>query len=318
MNTLISTKLRLSAAGVIVGLLLSSAAQAIPSLDPLSVGAAPTGAGQGLEGSWYKLANDAHFSNYIYTETDPGSSRHGETDAIKNFGWGTGIWAATDIADIVAGRNPYVTATANTLGSVSYSNNIYNNTLSGGGYGAPWAPDYARPLTPIVGGANTCGMAGSADICDREQNYAALFSGYIYIATAGLYDFGIFADDGFIFNLLGANSTSLSMKHNAVAGSSGRGFYGLGEENGNPDVNGILGGVGLSVGYYGIDLAYFNRLEAGVIDLGWRGPANVTWTGIPPDQLYNNAPEPSSIALVTLALAGLWGSQKRRGAAPSA
>jgi hypothetical protein len=312
MNTLNSTELKRSVASVVAGLVFCSAAQAIPSLDPLSLGVAPTGAGQGLAGSWYKLQNDAHFSNFSYTETDSTSPRFGETAAIKTFGWGTGIWAATDIADIVAGRNPYVTATASTLGSVSYSNNIYNNTLSSGGYGNPWAPDYNRTLTPIVGGANTCDLASeAAAACSAEQNYAALFGGYIYIATAGLYDFGIFADDGFIFNLLGANGTSLSMQHNAVAGSSGRSFYELGSENGN------AGGVGLGAGYYGIDLAYFNRLEAGVIDLGWRGPANATWTVIPPDQLYNNAPEPSSFVLVSLALAGLWGSQKRRRAASS-
>ena len=122
-------------------MVLSSVACATPALDPLRIGSAPIGDGAGLAGIWYKVNNNTHFSNYSYTETDPGSSRYGQTDAIKKFSWGTGIWAATDIAAMASGDNSYVTATASSLGSVSYSNNIYNNTVNSGGYGNPWAPD---------------------------------------------------------------------------------------------------------------------------------------------------------------------------------
>nr|WP_315209115.1 PEP-CTERM sorting domain-containing protein [uncultured Albidiferax sp.] len=314
MNTLTLKKLSLTAVCVGAGLVFSGAAHAIPTLDPLKLGsgATPSGAGAGLAGTWYKVDNSANFSNLVYTETDPTSSRYGQTDAIKNFSWGSGIWAATDIADIAAGKNPYVTATASTLGAVSYSNNIYNNTVSSGGYGNPWAPDYDRTLTPIVGGANSCNVAtGNTAACAGEQNFAAVFTGYIYVATAGVYDFGVFADDGFLFNLLGANGTSLGMGHNSVVGSTGRDMYSLADENSTTGVN-------LSVGYYGIDLSYFNREEAGVIDLGWRGPGATAWSVIDNDVLYNNVPEPSSIALIGMGLLGLWSSRKNRRAAPRA
>lgn len=311
MNTLTFKKISLAAVCVGAGLVFSSAAHAIPTLDPLNIGSAPTGPGAGLAGTWYKVDNNAHLSNYSYTETDPGSSRYGQTDAIKNFSWGSGIWAATDIAAIAAGNNPYVTATASTVGAVSYSNNIYNNTINNGGYGNSWAPDYNRTLTPIVGGVNSCNVATENTApCTGEQNYAAVFTGYIYVATAGVYDFGVFADDGFLFNLLGANNTSLSMNHNSVVGSPGRDMYSLANENGSTGIN-------LDVGYYGIDMSYFNREEAGVIDLGWRGPGATAWSVIDDGSLYNKVPEPSSIALIGLGLLGLWGSRKTRRIEPS-
>lgn len=304
-------KLSTIAVCVCASMVLSSVAQATPTLNPFSMGSVPTRTGAGLAGTWYKVDNNAHFSDYSYTETDRGSSRYGQTDAIKTFNWGTGIWAATDIAAIAAGNNPYVTATASSLGSVSYSNNIYNNMVSSGGYGNPWGFDYAHALAPIVGGANGCNTSTQTTAaCAGEQNYAGVFTGYVYVATAGIYDFGVFADDGFLFTLLGANNTSLAMNHNALAGSSGRDLYSLADKNGAT-------GIDLGVGFYGIDLSYFNREEAGVIDLDWRGPGATVWSVIDSTVLYNNIPEPTSIALMGLGLFGLWGSRKTRRTAPS-
>lgn len=288
-------------AALCLGMVLASAAAATTvTLNPLATGSAPGGSvAGGLSGTWYKVQNDARFSNQVYTDAN------GTTQAIKNFGWGTGIWSTSDIASIASGSNPYVTQTATSTGKISYANNIYNNTEASGAYGS-WGEDYARTLAPIVGGVNGCPLQSEAQSlaqCGGELNYAAVFSGYLYVGTAGLYDFGVFADDGFTFTLTGLNA-SLSMEHNTVAGSSGRGLYELMAMNG-------IDGLYLEQGYYGIDLSYFNRLEAGVIDLGWRGPGATAWTTIDEDDLYNKVPEPASVALFGAALAGLWGIRRR-------
>jgi hypothetical protein len=284
-----------------LGMVLASAAAATTvTLNPLATGSAPGGGtAGGLSGTWYKLQNDAHFSNQVYTDGN------GTTQAIKNFGWGTGIWSTSDIAGIASGSNPYVTQTTTSTGKVSYANNIYNNTEASGAYGT-WGEDYARTLAPIVGGQNNCPLQTEAESlaqCGGELNYAAVFSGYLYVGVAGLYDFGVFADDGFTFTLTGANA-SLGMEHNTVAGSSGRGLYELMAMNG-------IDGLYLEQGYYGIDMSYFNRLESGVIDLGWRGPGATAWTTIDEDDLYTKVPEPASVALFGAALAGLWGMRRR-------
>lgn len=278
-------------------LALPSAGAAVLTLDPLASGSAPNGASAGgLQGSWYKLSNDAYFSNYVYTDET------GRTDAIKNYGWGSGIWAVSDIASAI--HSPYVTATATSVGAVSYANNVYNNIEASGAYGQ-WGEDYQRALAPILGGANTCPLGSEANAhCANEYNYAAVFSGYLYVAEAGLYDFGVFADDGFRFTLTGGNG-SVGMEQDFVGG---RDLYELLQLNG-------LDGLYLEQGYYGLGLEYFNRLESGVVDLGWRGPGATAWTSIDPGNLYNDVPEPATLALACLALLGLGSARRRQASA---
>jgi len=274
------------AALVFAGLTLATSAHATPTLDPLLTGAAPSSAGSGLSGTWYKVEDQARFSNYLWQEgTAPAT-------AIKNFSWGTGIWSVGDVAAIASGQNPYVTATTTSVSAVSFANDIYNSTYST----SPWRVDGTRPVAPIVS------VSGGG-----EENYAAVFTGYIYVAIAGIYDFGIFSDDGFSFSLLGANG-SLQMSQDSVANSTGRDYYSLADENG------LTGSLSLGVGYYGISLSYFNRLEAGVIDLGWTGPDGA-WSVIGPENLYatdpTQVPEPASLALVALGLAGIWSLRRK-------
>ncbi len=255
----------------------------MPALDPLTTGAAPAAGSQGLAGTWYKVSDDARFSNYKWSEAGAAPTE------IKNFGWGTGIWSTMDIADIAAGKNPAVTAIATSTSTVNFANNLYNEA-----YGqSPWRADGVRPIAPIVNAAG-----------GGETNYAAVFTGYLYVATAGTYDFGIFSDDGFSFSLTGVNG-SVGMSHGDVAESTGRNYYSLSQEAGSE------GGVNLQQGYYAINLNYFNRLEAGVIDLGWSGPDG-KWTEIPADVLSNNVPEPGSLALLTAGLLGVWGARRKR------
>lgn len=258
------------------------AANAALVLNPLATG--PAAIGSGLTGTWYKVDDNAKFSNYVW-----------EGEKIKDTGWGTGIWSISgDWAQITAANSPYVLGTANSTGAVRFANSIYNTTYLSGDYGV-WAMDYVRPLAPIVGG-------------NAQENYAASFTGYIYVGVAGLYDFGVFSDDGFAFTLAGGDG-SLSMGLDSVAGSPGRVSYTL------TDKNGLAEGLLLGQGYYSIDLRYFNRLEAGVIDLGWKREGD-EWRSIEDDFLFAQTPaqvpEPATALLIGLGLLGIWAM--RRGA----
>ena len=298
---------------LMASLLVGLSTQAAPLLNPIVAGAARPGTeGGGLSGSWYKVNTDARFSTYSYTETDPDSPRWNQTGPISSFSWATGIWSVGDIAALATGNNPVVTATASTLSAVSFANNIYNNTVVSGGFGSPWAPDYTRPLAPLLGGQNSCALTTvPTPGCALEENYAATFTGFVYIPVAGLYDFGVFADDGFMFSLLGAGGSHLDVGQPDLVGSSGRGFFSLAAAVAQGDT------IELAQGFYGIDLSYFNRLQGGVIDLSWRGPADTEFTVIDPTDLYNAVPEPGTLALTALALAGLWfGRRTTRAQAP--
>lgn len=281
-------------AALCTGALVSTAASAAPlTLNPLYTGAAPSGStAGGLSGNWYKFQNDAYFSNYVYTDET------GRTAPIKDYAWGSGIWAASDIAGAI--NSPYLVSTATSRGTVNYANNVYNNVEASGAYGS-WAEDYQRPLAPIVGGANGCGAGAEAvTACASEFNYAAIFSGYLYVAVTGTYNFGVFADDGFNFLLTGSNG-SIGMEQDFL---NGRTLYDLVAMNG-------LDSLTLEQGYYAIGLSTFNRLESGVIDLGWRGPGATAWTTIDPGSLYNAVPEPATLALTCMAMFGLWTARRR-------
>lgn len=284
----------LSASATLFTALICVGAQAAPvALTPLFSSPAPGLASGGLAGTWYKVKNDAKFSLATW---------NGET--IKDTAWGTGIWSASDIAAIAADPRPsYVTASTTTVGAVSYANNIYNNTFTTGAFGT-WEPDHTRVLAPPVGAANACTLSNQDAVeCANEQNYAAVFTGFLYVATQGLYDFGVFADDVFNFSLTGLGG-AFGIGHEAVAGSPGRVFETLLAQNN-------LDGLELSQGFYGIDLSYANRLEAGVIDLAWHGPGQTPWRTIGDPDLFRQVPEPATLVLMTLGLLGLWWMRRR-------
>lgn len=272
-----------------------AALPAAAGLVPLAGG--PAGTGQGLSGSWYKVDDSARFSNHVY-----------QGQAIKDYGWGTGIWSVGDIAQIQASGSPLVQKTAQTVSAVSFANDIYNSTAQSGNYGS-WNLDYARAVAPVVGpGTSDCPTAPEAASCD-QWNYAAVFTGYLYIAAAGFYDLGIFADDGFSFSLHGAGGATWSMVKDSVAGGSGRSSHSL------ADTLGMGSGLELGAGFYGIDLSYYNRLQSGVLDFGIKSRDGF-WQTVGEEQLFaelpHAVPEPETAGLLLAGMAGLWLSRRRQ------
>lgn len=250
-------------------------AHAAVALAPLS--AVVAGSGGGLTGNWFKVKDDARISNVSYND---GTT----TQAIKDFGWGTGIWSVLDLTAATDSSNGWVTATATTTSAVSFANNIYNNSVAS--YGS-WVEDRDRTLVPVTMG---------------DTNFVAMFSGYLYVAQAGVFDFGVFGDDGFSFTLTGLGTSTAPLVKSSVVNSPGRELLEMQD-------------VSLQAGFYGISLDFFNRLEAGVIDLVWR-PAGGEWDTIDSSVLYaqlpgdgvtsNGVPEPGSLMLVVLAMASLF------------
>ena len=271
-------------------LLAFAPAQAALVLSPLVNATAATG--QGLSADWYQVDGAARFSAY-----DDGTGT-----PIGAHAWGTGIWAvSTDLPLITAPGSTLVTDRLHTVSAVSFANQTYNDWAAGQLYGT-WAMDHARPLAPLL------------DPTGPQENYAAVFGGYLYIAATGAYDLGVFSDDGFAFRLLGAGQ-SLAMGLDTLLGSPGRVAYSLADRNGLQP-----GELVLEAGYYGVELQYFNRLEAGVIELNWQQGAG-PWEPVDARFLFAELPaavaEPGSAALAALAL-GLAGWFGRRRASASA
>ena len=252
-------------------------AQAAGVLSPLSMEAA--GTGTGLTGKWFKIDDNAKISNVVFTD------ENGTTQAIKEFGWGTGIWSVKDLAAATNPANGWIQAMATTISAVSFANHTYNNSVPS--YGT-WVQDMDRPLTPASMG---------------ETNFVGLFSGYLHVEKAGVFDFGVFGDDGFVLTLTGAGGIStVPLVKSEVIGSPGRELLEMED-------------LELGAGFYGISLDFFNRLEAGVIDLVWR-PVGGEWKTIERGNLYsslppNGVPEPGSLVLVVSALASLFAMRRR-------
>ena len=270
---------------------LAQPAAATLMLDPLSSAAYVTGGG--LAAIWSQVRDDYRFSQQTWVE--PGQS----AQAIGNFNWGTGIWGTVDIAHVhnLSPTDAALVGRVSAVSAVSFANQTYNDIVGSGSYGT-WGYDYQRPLAPIVAQTGV------------QTNYAASFGGFVYIAEAGLYDFSLFADDGFTFALTGANGV-LGVNRETLAGSStGRDHYTLSGANGNSAVS-------LGSGYYGIQIDYFNRLESGVIDLALWGPQDQGWHSISSDRLHVSIPssvvsEPGMLVLLTLGLIGLGSRQRGR------
>lgn len=275
---------RLSLLTAIAGLALASGSvQADPiQLDPsLSIDTAVTG---GVHAVFRSVAADSQFSTIYWddgsascadagTRTEACFSNTAPDDpdsdfvAIGSLGWGTGIWGLKDWAAVQAGDVGSSLDFSGTVATVNHGNEQFNEN---------WADGW--------------GMANALPGSTSEENWIAHYSGYLVITEAGAYNFGVLYDDGFFFTIYGADGQSETISSDFILGARDR----LGFDT----------DLFLSEGLYRFELGAYNRLEAGVVQLGWKTPDQEELTLIPEDHL-RQIPLPGTFGL--LALGGLIG-----------
>ncbi|MHB8741677.1 MAG: hypothetical protein ACYC9L_00995 [Sulfuricaulis sp.] len=165
------------------------------------------------------------------------------------------------------------------MSDINAGNDLYNQD-----WGSSW------------GYANMPPLFNSGD--PNQENYAGHVWGYLSVPTAGNYNFGALYDDGFSFTIWGANG-SQSM---SVDGLNSR------------DRLGFASNLAMQPGLYRYDLVGYNRLQAGVLNLGWwYGPTTSDFAVIPQTDLYT-APVslPPAAWLFGSGLLGLIGIARRR------
>ena len=111
------------------------------------------------------------------------------------------------------------------------------------------------------------GIAKSAgiDVCDREENFALTFNGYIRIPEDGLYVFYLSSNDGSVLYLDGTLLIDNDFPH------------------GNIEINGTMA---LKAGFHKIKLGYFQQGGRKNLKLSWKGPG-MEKEEIPADNFFH-------------------------------
>lgn len=239
--------------------------------------------GQGADAHFVKIDDNWHGSTVLWNEA---TQTYGQGQPIGSYQWGTGLWGIPDWQAAIGGQIPAVQSWSGTAAQINYGNDLYN-TL----YSQEWGPASSLPIS-------------------GQTNWAALFQGYIRITHADWYNFSVLSDDGFFFNLFGANGAQASMSRDYLNPRDRHAFGSL---------------LQLDPGLYRFELGAYNRLEAGVVDLRWQYARNddVTWylvptehllgLGLPPTEVsVSDVPEPASALLALLGIGGLACIRRRR------
>ena len=198
-----------------------------------------------------------------------------------NQSWGTGIWSLADQAQVMglASNDPVVVQTlATRVTQINFADQRFITD-----WGASWIMPQLAPIFSNTG--------------ENQDNWASRFSGYIAITAPGAYNFGVLYDDGFRFSLFGAGGNSLAIQNDGL----------------NPrDRLGFSEDLLLSPGLYAYQLDAYDRLEAGVVQLGWTTPQSANWSVVPQEHLFASPiPEPSVPMLMLAGLAAIGLASRR-------
>jgi hypothetical protein len=232
----------------------------------------------GADAQFLRIDNSWSGSSVLWNEATgeygPGGTPIGETS------WGTGIWGIADFQTVLAGGVAAVDAWSGQVANINFGDGCYNQSWSGTWGAAELVPMFTAGVGCADGDTDPAGS-------NEEDNWISWFTGYIRITEAGDdYNFGVLYDDGFFFNLYGADGQA----------------YSIGMDYLNPrDRLGFDDEFALSEGLYRFELGAYDRLEAGVVDLRWnRGGGD--WTLVDPERLHS-VPEPGPLGLLLAGLA---------------
>lgn len=236
--------------------------------------------GNGVNSHWVQVQNTWQGPGY-----DPTSSSATALDGISS------LQDANAALGLTSGSSGFMRSANAVMSTVNAGNDLYNSL-----YGATW------------GMANMPPLFNTGD--PNQENYAGHITGYLAVTTPGQYNIGVLADDGFSFTIFGANgSESMSLD-----GLNSHDRYGFGTSP-NPNFSSTCDcNLDLGQGLYRFDLVGYNRLEAGVLNLGWWvGPNNWAFQTIPQGNLFTApVPLPAALWLMASGLVGLLGLARRR------
>jgi len=200
----------------------------------------------------------------------------------QQYGGISGLQDAATALAMNSGDSGFLRSADAVMTNINAGNDLYNQL-----YSATWG---AADMPPLFNSGDP-----------NQENFAGHMWGYISIPTAGEYNFGVLYDDGFSFTLWGAGA-SQSMSVDALNSRDRKGF----------DNN-----LALQAGLYQFDLVGYNRLEAGVLNLGWwTGPTTSDFSIVPQENLFTSAPVtvpvPAAVWLFGSGLMGLYGFARRK------
>lgn len=176
------------------------------------------------------LNGDGANSSWVQVRNDWQGS-----NAFSQLYGGISSLADAQMAIGLSSDNPDILRnTAANMSTINAGNDLYNQLYAGS-----W------------GAANMPPLFTTGD--SQQENFVGHVWGYLSVPTSGDYNFGVLYDDGFKFTL-GGSDTSVSISVDGLNPRDRKGF----------DSN-----LSLAAGMYSFDLLGYNRLESGVLSLGW-------------------------------------------------